>query len=832
VGLLLTAAIVSAALQHFTDALVILTVLLLNAGIGTFQEGRAESSLAALRRLAALHVRVLRDHAEVRIEARELVPGDILLLSAGDAVGADARLLEVRGLEAAEAALTGESTPVSKHPDALSPHTPLAERANMVFAGTLITAGRARALVTETGCSTEIGKIATLTRAAPRIATPLEKRLERFSHRLFQASLGLFALLLIFGVSRGIPFGDLFLVAISEMVSMVPEGLPIAWTIALSVGSQRMSRRGAIVRKLSAVETLGAVDVICTDKTGTLTRNEMTVTRIHLPPARCIDVTGTGFSPEGGLFEHGTRCDGTRDPGLLSILEACCLCNDAQLSAPSDGDNAWHAVGDPTEAALLTLALKSGLNPAHIRSLWPRHAEIPFSPENKWMLTLHVSEGRSRTILKGAPETVLPLCELSDAELSAVRKKAAALASQRLRVLALAERTDARDTKSEAPLGTPQAFAPMRLLGLVGEEDPPREEAAQAVAACIHAGIRPVMVTGDHAETALSVARTLGICGAEDELLDGTRLDALPDAELTARLPHICVFARVHPAQKLRIVRAFQERGHVVAMTGDGVNDAPALARADVGVAMGITGSEVAKEAAKIILTDDRFETIVRAAAEGRLVHQNLRKVLLFLFATSLDEVLLLLLSLVAGLPLPLTATQILWINVVTEGVVTVNLILEEPEGDEMLRHPDSPHEPLFTRLMTRRLALMAFTSTSVCLAYFILRLRSGNPIHVVQSEMFTLVAVCQWFNVLNCRSPTRSSFHTDLLQNRWLAAGLALAVLLQAAVLYLPPLQHFFRTTAIPPAQLLQLLCVGSAVLWMEEIRKAWVRRGREVPA
>lgn len=827
IALLCVAAGISSAVHHASDAAVIAAVLVINAALGTLQERRAETSLAALRKLSTLRIRVVRDGVEQLLEARDLVPGDILILAAGDEIGADARVLESRNLETAEAALSGESAPVAKGSAPVGLRIGLAGRVNMVFAGTHVTAGRGRAVVVFTGTATEIGQIATLTHNAPQPPTPLEARLAGFSRRLFWAAIGLFCGILGVGWMRGIPFGDIFLLAISEMVSMVPEGLPVAWSIALAVGSRRICARGAIVRTLSAVETLGSVDVICTDKTGTLTRNEMTATRILLPSGRRLEVSGAGYSPEGRLFEDGRECDAARDPELALLLEAGVLCNDAQLLTPAEDGGIWSALGDPTEAALLTLALKAGLNPAHIRKAWPREAEIPFDPDRKWMVTEHRGGDGRITVLKGAPEAVLAQCTLSQECRRAVACAAAQFASRRLRVLAFARgECSGLGDSAEGPSadGVPGAFG---FLGLVAQTDPPRVESKGAVAACIRAGIRPVMVTGDHAETALAVARELGIERGRGGAIDGEQLDALSEEGLLAELESVSVFARVHPAQKLRIVRAFQSRGHVVAMTGDGVNDAPALATADVGVAMGVTGTEVAKEASKIVLTDDRFATLVQAAAEGRLVHQNLRKVLLFLFATSVDEVLLLVLSLLLGLPLPLNALQILWINIVTEGVITVNLILEEPEGDEMLGSPHSPSEPLFTRPMRTRLLWMSLTSTAVCMAYLIWRLGGEATLVALQSEMFTLVTLCQWFNVLNCRSATASSVNFRVLQNRWLTGGLVAALMLQAAVLYAPALNRFFHTAPLGVGRLGALMLAASTVLWVEEIRKLFARRG-----
>lgn len=816
--ILFVAAVISLAMGHASDAMVILVVVLINALIGAAQEGRAEHSMTALRKLSALQVRVVRDGKESIIEARELVPGDILLLGAGDQVGADARLLEAAALEATEAALTGESLPVLKSTEVVPEDAGLGDRRNMIYSGTHLTAGRGRAVVVATGLQTEVGKIACLTSTAEEPTTPLEVRLKQFGNWLVVASIVLFVLILAFGLLRGIPFVTIFMVAISQMVSMVPEGLPVAMTVALAVGMQRMARRGAIVRRLAAVETLGSTSIICSDKTGTLTKNEMTVTTLLLPDGRQIIATGAGYSPEGQLLD--TSKD---DAALKALLEAITLCNDANLVPPDAEETRWRPLGDPTEAALLTVALKGGVEPDTLRQEWPRQAEIPFDSAVKMMATQHEHGGRRRALFKGAPEKLLGLCDPTTLDLAQVHQTSEKLASQALRVLAVAEVDD-------LPLDEEAGFEPwrgrLRFLGLLGQMDPPREEAKAAVAECLAAGIRPVMVTGDHKATGLAIATALGIARPGDIALDSAELAAMSEPDLRASLQRISVFARVQPAQKLRIVKAFQSQQQVVAMTGDGVNDAPALAAADVGVAMGITGTEVAKGAAKIVITDDNFATIVKAIEEGRLVYQNLKKVVLFLFATSIDEVIVLLLALLCGYPLPLAAVQILWINIVTEGVVTVNLILEGPEGNEMRRRPTPMNEPLITLPMLQRLLLMVSTSVVVVFGFFLWRQAGGVPFALVQTETFTLIAVTQWFNVLNCRSATKSSLNLDVLRNRWLVGGLLLGNALHILVIYTAPMNRIFHTVPIPLADVVLLGLVGSSVLWIEELRKWRARR------
>jgi magnesium-transporting ATPase (P-type) len=829
--ILFAAALLAFALGKREDSWVILIVVFLNSVIGAFQEGRAERSMEALRKLSSLRVRVLRDHEERSLEAAYLVPGDVMLLCAGDAVAADARILDARVLEVAEAALTGESQPVLKQSAPLPSDTLLADRKNMVFSGTHITAGRGRAVVVATGLGTEVGKIARLTAAAQAPKTPLELRMDQLGRYLVLAAILLFTVVVAAGFMRGMPMVDILMVAVSQMVSVVPEGLPVALTIALAVGMQRMARRGAIVRTLSSVETLGCTTVICTDKTGTLTKNEMTATTLWLADGRKVMVSGSGYSPDGDLTGSG---DPAQESGLRLMLEAGVLCNDSQLVPPAPGETRWRALGDPTEAALLTLAMKGGIEAGQLRHDWPRRAEIPFDASNKLMATRHGHACMpGRVFIKGAPEWILPLCghawrdgrpqELDKAHRDEALKSAAGMAEQALRLLGFAMLENAEIDESS---GFDQFDGQAVFLGFVGQIDPPREDTKSAVEECRAAGIRTVMVTGDHQATGLAIARMLDIAREGDRAVDGRELEEMPEQDLVAALDYIAVFSRVHPAQKLRIVEAFQSQKHVVAMTGDGVNDAPALARADVGVAMGITGTEVAKSASNIVITDDRFSTIVEAVEQGRLIYGNIRKLLLFLFATSIDEVIILLGALWLGYPLPLAAVQILWINLVTEGTLTINLVMEGPEGDEMERAPVRSRDPLFNLAMLRRMALMVPTSVAATLGYFIWRLDTGVPFSLVQTETFTVLAVCQWFNALNCESPTRSALRLGVLKNPWLLGGLWLAVLLQLAVIYCAPMNRLFHTLPIPMEHVLLIVVVASSVLWVEEIRKFFARR------
>ncbi len=820
--LLFGAAALALALGETSDAIVIFTVVVVNAVIGTVQEGRAEHAIAALRHLASQKARVLRDGREHVIDARELVSGDILLVAAGDAITADARLIECAALSVSEAALTGESVAVSKLPAPVAADAQLADRTSMAYAGTLVTAGRGRAVVTAIGVTTEVGRIAALAETTRPPKTPLERRIDQFGRYVMVGAGAMLVVFFAIGLWRGIPFTQVAMIAISQVVGFVPEGLPVAMTIALAVGVQRMARRRAIVRRLSAVETLGSTTVICSDKTGTLTKNEMTVTAIWLPSGRDLAITGSGYAPDGAVHEREQRVDASTDRELAVLLEALVLCNDSHVSQAADGERRWGIVGDPTEAALVTVAMKGGVDPDAVRRRLPRRAELPFDSAVKMMATQHDTPSGPRIVFKGAIEAILGLCRDQEAN-ERVRHTAEAMANQALRVLAVAE-------IEHGELDTREGYAPLRgratLLGLVGEIDPPREEAIEAVARCRSAGIRPVMVTGDHVATAVAIARTLGIAREGDLAIDGVELEKLSDAELGERLDRVAVFARVLPAQKVRIVSAYQRAGEVVAMTGDGVNDAPALVRADVGVAMGITGTDAAKQAAKIVVTDDNFGTIVAAVEEGRVVYRNIKKAALFLFATSLAEVLVLLLAMALGYPPPFAAVQILWNNLVTEGVITVNLVMDPAEGDEMLRPPTKTDEALITRPMMRRLAVMTPAIVVTTLGWFIYRTSTGIPPAVASAETFTLLAVCEWFNVLNCLSERQSALSLRLFRNPWLLGGLVVGNLLQVMVIFAPPFNDIFHTVPFSIEAVIGIGLAGSLVLWVEEVRKLVVRR------
>lgn len=828
--LLLIASCIAFGVGHNVDAQVILFVLMINALIGSLQERRAQISMEALRSMTHTVVKVLRSRQEELIDSKELVPGDILFLNEGDAVGADARLISVSSLQVSEGSLTGESMPVWKMVSPLQIATTLADRTNMVYAGTHISKGKGKAVVIATGIQTEIGQIATLTQATKKQITPLEGKIAHFSKYILIAAFFVFISVVLIGLVQKLSFFSIFMIALSQVVSMVPEGLPVAMTVALAVGMQRMARRGAIVRKLDAVETLGSTNIICTDKTGTLTRNEMTVTKIMLPQGRKIKVTGAGYSPQGEFIEHEKRIDPKTDETLVEFLTAAILCNDAKYVLTADGSS-WKTIGDPTEVSLLVLAQKGGINPEEIREHFARLAEIPFDSETKMMAVLVKRDGIKKIYIKGAPEAILELSgtikssenniSIDHETINQLQQEEISMAAKALRLLAFAV--------IENPIidltgGWESLKGHASFLGITGQFDPPRPEVKSAVHACRSAGIRPIIVTGDHKITGLAVAKMLNIAEEGEVAIDGQELSLISDEDLNARLPQISVFARVHPAQKLRIVKAWQQNNAVVAMTGDGVNDAPALAKADVGVAMGITGTEVAKEAAKIVITDDNFATIVHAVEEGRIVFRNLKKLLLYLVSTGLTELIVLYIALIFGLSLPLAAVQILWINLITDGVLSLPMVLELSEGDEMKHPPISRNEPLINRQILKRMAFMVPAMAASTLFYFIYRLSSDIPFAQVQTGTFTVLAVCQWFNAINCRSEKRSAFK-GLLTNRWLFFGLLVGNVLHMGVVFLPPLNRIFHTVPMPICEVFLIGSVASLVLWVEELRKLWVR-------
>ena len=819
---LLAASLVTAVLGEWVDTGVIVGVVLINALIGFFQEGKAEKSLAAIRALLSLEATVLRGGERLRIPAEELVPGDIVLLESGDKVPADLRLLEARALVADEALLTGESQVVDKHADPVPHDAPLGDRRSMVYSGTLIVAGQGRGVVVATADRTEIGRIGRLLADVEGVGTPLLRQMAVFGQRLTLAILAI--ALLALGIGMGVHGHDaarMFLAAVGIAVAAVPEGLPAIMTITLAIGVQRMAARRAIVRRMAAVETLGAVNVICSDKTGTLTRNEMCVQRL-VSAAADITVSGSGYAPEGGFASGGQPlCAGTC-PEITRLAEIGALCNDARLSRTPEG---WRVDGDPTEGALLCLAEKAGCAPAALVARRPRRDCLPFSSAHRFMATLHAEPDGGRVCVKGAPEAVLALCAgewrpngVAPLDHAFWTARLAELAGEGLRVLALAE---APWPEPAVPLDLERLSGRLVLVGLVGLIDPPRPEAVAAVARCQAAGIDVKMITGDHAITARAIAARLGI-GSNGRVLCGAEIETLDDAALCRAVADTDVFARASPEHKLRLVRALQASGAVVAMTGDGVNDAPALKQADVGVAMGQKGTEAAKEAAEIVLADDNFATIAAAVEEGRTVYDNLRKAILYVLPTSSGQAAMVLLAVLFGLTLPITPVQILWVNMVTAVTLSLAFAFEKPEADVMQRPPRRPDAALVDAFMLWRIVFVTLLMVLAAFGIFLWEEALGRDIATARSAAINALVVAEMFYLFNCRSLLGPILNrAGLFGNRLALWAVGLLILVQIAFTYLPAMQHLFHTAPLDAGAWLRIVLAGLAILLCVEAEK-----------
>jgi Ca2+-transporting ATPase len=822
--ILLVAVIVElAVMRKPTDAAVIFGVVLINSIIGFFQESKADQAMESLKRLVVPHARMMRGGKTVSHPAIQLVPGDIVLLEAGDKIPADARLIEEINLSIDEAILTGESVPVEKFVSALEGAAAVADMGNMVHMGCTVVNGKGSAVVTATGMSTEIGKIAAQVQEVKPPPTPLQQNVARFGRHVGIVVLGIVALLIVVGLIKGYSFEDVFALGVAAAVSAIPEGLPVMVTVVLAIGMGRMARRHALIRKLSAVETMGAVTVICSDKTGTLTESEMTVRQIWLND-RLVEVSGVGYRPAGEFLEGGRQLLPQTDDGLLLALRIAALCNDSSLRSEDGG---FKLVGDPTEGALLVAAVKAGLNQEWLQRELPRLAEMPFDSQKRYMATLHRErDGTAIAYVKGSTEKILAMSryvydngvsvEMTAERREDIEKANLWMASQALRVLALAY--------AECP-ACPEGLNHQRLDGsltfvaLAGMIDPPREEAKQAVAACKRAGIKVVMITGDQKPTAVAVAREIGL--PDGEAVTGLELDSIGEDDLKARIDGISVFARVEPLHKLRIVEALKSKGHRVAMTGDGVNDGPALRAADIGIAMGIKGTDVAREASDMVLTDDNFASIIAAVEEGRSVFANIRRSVFFLVSTSAGELLTWLASIVSGIAFPLVAVQILLTNMITDGVCTIPLGLEPKQGDVLQEPPrHSKAGIIYSGMLLRIVFIAVLMAVAV---FFVFRWQLPEVgLEKARTIAFSILVAAQWFNALNARSERRSLFRVGLFKNRWLLGGIGLAVLIQLAVIYLPPLQGVFYTVPLGIRDWGLVLLVASSVLVAEEIRKA----------
>lgn len=822
--ILLGATTISLFLGHGVESIVIAVIVLFAVVLGFIQEYRAERALEALKQMAAPTATVLRDGREVKIPSRDLVPGDVIIVHTGDRIPADARLLEAVNLQVEEAALTGESVPVEKHIHALeNEELPVGDRRNMVYAGTAVTYGRGRALVVSTAMQTEFGKIAQLLQTIETGKTPLQHNLDKVGTVLARAAFVVVALIVAVGLFRGQPFIDMLIFGIALAVAVVPEALPAVVTISLAIGVQKMVKRNALIRRLPAVETLGSTSVICSDKTGTLTKDEMTVRKIYTG-GKLFAVSGAGYVPEGVFSTNGGSPSGIT-PTLRHMLTAATLASDTRLAKDSTGN--WDIKGDPTEGALVVAAAKAGLEKELLDTSYPRIHEIPFSSETKRMTTVHQSNGTLTSYAKGAPEVIVHDCdfvvtehglEILDKERREhILDQAHTMASEALRVLGVSFKPDT--TLETAQRG-------MTFLGLAGMIDPPRPEAKAAIGVCMAAGIRPIMITGDHPITAQAVARELGLLHNSGRVVTGAELEVMPDDQLVQEAEHISVYARVSPAHKLRVVTAWQERGHIAAMTGDGVNDAPALKKADIGIAMGITGTDVTKEAAAMTLTDDNFASIVAAVEEGRGVFGNIKKYLMYLLSSNIGEIGLMAGSALLGLPLPLTAVQILYVNLATDGLPALALSVDPPEKDLMKRKPRDPRTGIFTRPVVTLMVLGGIWSTLINLGLFTWALNSGRSISEAMTMTFVSLVLIQFFKAYNFRSDRHSVLNKPFA-NKWLNTAILWEVALLLVIIYVPFLHDAFGTYYLPLVDWLIIGGLAVTIVPVLELAKWMERRG-----
>lgn len=815
---LLAAGIITLLMEHWVDAGVIIGVVFINAVVGFIQEGKAEAALEGIRRMLSLEAGVIREGRRRSIPAAELVPGDRVALASGDRVPADLRLLQVRDLRVEESPLTGESEAVDKQVAVLDPETVLADRTNLAFAGTRVTYGRAQGLVVATGTRTEIGRISGMMDRVNAPRTPLLRQMDRFGKVLSFVILALTAGLFALGaLLHDYALSELFLAVIGMAVAAIPEGLPAIMTITLALGVQRMARRNAIIRKLPSVETLGSVTVICSDKTGTLTRNEMTVRRLRTR-LDAFEVTGTGYAPAGEILLKGKPLQRPlAQPVLDSLIQAAALCNNAEVRQEKGG---WKLEGTPTEGGLRTLALKAGFD----HSVSRRLDELPFESEHKLMATLHQGDGQARLIwVKGAPEKLLEKSrwQLGRDGLEALdtafwEDQIEQLAGGGQRVLALAgkEGSSGQDSVRHDDLQD------LTFIGLVGLIDPPREEAIEAVRTCRQAGIRVKMITGDHAKTASGIARELGLENTDDPVT-GDDLEAMDDEALRRIAPHRDIFARTSPEHKLRLVEALQATGEITAMTGDGVNDAPAIKRADVGIGMGIKGTQVTKDAAEMVLADDNFATIAHAVEEGRTIYDNLRKTILFILPTNGAEGMVVMAAIASGMALPITPAQILWVNMITAVTLGLALAFEKPEPAIMKRPPRAPSAPILGAYFAWRICFVSAIIAAFVFALHHHFLARGLSLEEARTVAVNTLVAGELFYLFNCRSIHGSSLHRHLFENRVALLAVGILIFFQLAFTYLPFMNFWFGTMPIPAADWTWVLLAGLAVFLLVELEK-----------
>jgi Ca2+-transporting ATPase len=830
--ILLAAAVIAGWMGDFTDAAMILVIVGLNASLGFAQEYRAERALDALKKFERLHVVVRREGKFAEIPSQELVPGDFMALNEGQRIPADGRLIEAVQVRLNESQLTGESTPVAKHPRTLhKKDLALGDRLNMVFMGTSVVAGHGWAMVTETGMQTELGKIARLLQTVEDRKTPLQLRLAHLGKWLAVAAVAMTGLIFVAGLLRGEPIEMMLLTAISLAVAVIPEGLPAVVTVVLAIGVQAMVRRNALIRKLPAVETLGSVTTICSDKTGTLTQNVMSAEMVYFE-GRLVDISGSGYAPDGDFHEKGERLDPKNVPALLQLLRAAALCTNARLERR---ENRWIILGDPTEGALLAAAAKAGCWKDRLEAEYPRIAEKPFDSNRKLMTTVHRDpSGRLWAFSKGSVEEILrrafwvteggiqmPLTRHHHNKIMQVNRE---LAADGVRILACAMR-GLETVPSEEDIKFVEEE--MVFLGLVGMMDPPRPEVLAAVANCREAGIRPVMITGDHRMTAEAIATHLKIRGPKERILTGEDLESMSLDELAPVITNVSVYARVSPEQKVKIVQALKRRGEIVAMTGDGVNDAPALRMADIGVAMGRGGTDVAREASDMVLLDDNFATIVSAVKEGRIIYDNIRKFTRYMLSTNSGEIMTMFFAILFGLPLPLLPVQILWINLMTDGLPALALGVEPAERDVMKRPPRDPNESLFAGGLGQQIVWVGLIMGLGTIGIFGWA-QSKQGLEHGQTAAFFVLTIFQMFSVLAMRSERNALWTIGFFSNPKLISAVVMIVALQLAITYSSVLQPFFHTTALTMEEL--ALCLGVALtVYLVLEGEKWLRyRGR----
>ncbi len=842
--ILLAATVVSAFIGEWLDAIIIFAIVIACALLGLYQEFKSEKAVEALKKVAALTARVIRKGEEVEIPARDIVPGDIVVLRTGDKVPADCRLIEEMNLRVDEAPLTGESKPVKKSILPLEKNdVAVADRKNMVYTATVITYGHGKGVVTSTGMNSEFGKVATMIQEVQEEETPLKKRLDVIGKWLGIFSLIICAVAGTIGIIKGHGVLEMFIWGVSLAVAAVPEALPAVVTGALSIGVSKMAKKNAIVRKLPAVETLGCTTVICSDKTGTLTKNEMTVRQIYTN-GEMFEVTGVGFQPEGEYLNKGSRINPKGNPNLSLLSKISTLCNDVYLNKTDTG---WSIIGDPTEGALLVSAIKAGMNVEELRKEMPRIGEVPFESERKRMSTIHSVNGIKVAYIKGAPEIILDLSThllkygkivpLTEEERGNILKVNEQMASNALRILGLAYRHLPGDLSEYSPETVEKELV---FVGLQGMIDPPRDEVIEAMKRCKEAGIKAVMITGDHKLTATAVARELGQLPEDGEkksrILTGTELDRMDAQQLEDVIENVVVYARVSPEHKLRIVDAFKKKGEVVAMTGDGINDAPALKRADIGVAMGITGTDVTKEASSMVLADDNFASIVAAVEEGRAIYDNIKKYLVYLISCNIAEILILGGSFFIGLPLPLVAIQILWVNLTTDGLPALALGVDPPDPDIMGRPPRDPQESVFSRRVIALMAVMALNITFVIVPIFFWYLKSGGYylpgisgamkeeiLLKGQTMVLAMMILFELVNAYNNRSDRHSIFKVGLFKNKWLNWSILFSIVLAVIVIQVPALDPLFHTSFLTGKDWIIVTLAALTIFPVVEITK-WI--------